>query len=186
MFICKYLQGGYLVEDKIIIKYIKNKKEEGLKILIDTYGDYINTIVRNNLSSLPNYQEECINDIFLAIWTNIKSFDNNKNTFKNWIGVVAKYKTIDYKRKYLKDIYLEDIDENIKVIDKNLLSIEVKEEVNSLLENLNTRDKEIFTKRYLEDLDIETIAKQLNTQTSTIYTRISRCKKKLRSLVSKY
>ncbi|MGL5715446.1 MAG: sigma-70 family RNA polymerase sigma factor, partial [Paraclostridium sp.] len=67
-----------------------------------------------------------------------------------------------------------------------LLSIEVKEEVNSLLENLNTRDKEIFTKRYLEDLDIETIAKQLNTQTSTIYTRISRCKKKLRSLVSKY
>lgn len=174
------------MEDQIIIKYIKNKKEEGLKMLIDTHGDYVHTIVRNNLSSLLNYQDECINDIFLAIWMNIKNFDPKKNTLKNWIGVIAKYKTIDYKRKYLKDICIDNLDEDIKTIDKNLLSIEIKEEVNSLLNNLNTYDKEIFTKRYLEDLDIETIASQLNTQTTNIYTRISRCKKKLRSLASKY
>lgn len=173
------------MEDKIIVKYIKNKKEEGLKMLIDTYGDYIHTIVRNNLSSLSDYQDECINDIFLSIWMNIKNFDSNKNTFKNWIGVISKYKTIDYKRKYLKDICLENIDKDIKLVDKNLLSIEIKEEVNYLLSNLNEHDRSIFVKRYLEDLDIETIAKEMNSKTSSIYTRISRCKKKLRNLVSK-
>lgn len=59
------------MEDKIIIKYIKNKKEEGLRLLIEKYGDYINTIVRNNLKDLSYYQEECMNDILLSINTEI-------------------------------------------------------------------------------------------------------------------
>lgn len=109
------------MEDKIIIKYIKNKKEEGLRLLIDKYSDYINTIVRNNLKDLSYYQEECINDILLSIWNNIGSFDSKKNTLRNWIGVVSKYKTIDYKRKYLKHSIEENIQEDILVVDKNLL-----------------------------------------------------------------
>ena len=95
------------MEDKIIIKYIKKKKEEGLRLLIEAYGDYINTIVKNNLKDLSYYQEECINDILLSIWNNIDSYDKDKNTLKNWIGVISKYKTIDYKRKYLPKMISE-------------------------------------------------------------------------------
>ena len=57
MFICSYLKGGELVEDKLIIKYINKQKEEGLSLLIEVYGDYINTVVKNNLRMLPNHQE---------------------------------------------------------------------------------------------------------------------------------
>ena len=173
------------MEDKLIIKYLNKKKEEGLSLLIDVYGDYIYTIVKNNLRMLPNHQEECLNDILLSIWMNIKDFDNKKNTLKNWIGVVSKYKTIDYKRKYLNELKFYDIDDNLNVIDKNLLQCEIKEGVNYLLQNLNEKDRQLFIKRYIEDLDIETIAKEMNTSSSKIYMRISRCKKKLRKLVSK-
>ena len=173
------------MEDKLIIKYINKKKEEGLSLLIDVYGDYIYTIVKNNLRMLPNHQEECLNDILLSIWSNIKNFDNKKNTLKNWIGVVSKYKTIDYKRKYLNELKFYDIDDNLIVIDKNLLQCEIKEGVNYLLQNLNEKDRQLFIKRYIEDLDIETIAKEMNTSSSNIYMRISRCNKKLRKFVSK-
>ena len=44
------------MEDKLIIKYINKKKEEGLSRLIDVYGAYIYTIVKNNLRMLPNHQ----------------------------------------------------------------------------------------------------------------------------------
>lgn len=185
MFICSYLKGGELVEDKLIIKYINKQKEEGLSLLIEVYGDYINTIVKNNLRMLPNHQEECLNDILLSIWMNIKDFDNKKNTLKNWIGVVSKYKTIDYKRKYLNELKLYDIDDDLNIIDKNLLECEIKEEVNYLLQNLNEKDRQLFIKRYIEDLDIDTIAKEMNTSSSNIYMRISRCKQKLRKLVTK-
>ncbi len=116
---------------------------------------------------------------------NIKSFDNKKNTLKNWIGVVSKYKTIDYKRKYLNELKLYDIDDDLNIIDKNLLECEIKEEVNYLLQNLNEKDRQLFIKRYIEDLDIDTIAKEMNTSSSNIYMRISRCKQKLRKLVTK-
>ena len=119
------------MEDKIIIKYIKKKKEEGLRLLIEAYGDYINTIVKNNLKDLSYYQEECINDILLSIWNNIDSYDKDKNTLKNWIGVISKYKTIDYKRKYLKYNLEENINEDITIIDKNLLKKEIEEEIES-------------------------------------------------------
>ncbi|MBO3444474.1 RNA polymerase subunit sigma-70, partial [Clostridium sp. CCUG 7971] len=44
-------------------------------------------------------------------WGNIKSFDKNKNNFKNWICAISKYKAIDYKRKYLSKIETLDISE---------------------------------------------------------------------------
>lgn len=170
------------MEEKIIIKYIKNRKEEGLRLLIDNYGDYINTIVRNNLKSLSYYQEECINDILLSIWNNIDSYDKRKNTFKNWIGVISKYKTIDYKRKYLKDDKTEDIKYDILVIDKNLIKKEIEEEVDEILSNLKEKDKKLFKKYYIEELDIESIAREMNTQPFNIYSRLSRGKKKIRKI----
>ena len=173
------------MEDKIIIKYIKNKKEEGLRLLIEVYGDYINTIVRNNLSNLSYYQEECLNDILLSVWSNMDSFDNRKNTLKNWIGVISKYKTIDYKRKYIKHSSNEELKDDISFIDKSLLKREVEEEIEELLSNLNEKDKDLFRDYYLEELDVETIAKKMKTKPFNIYSRLSRGRRKLKELYNK-
>lgn len=170
------------MEDKIIIKYIKKKSEEGLRMLIDNYGDYINTIVKNNLKDLRDYQEECINDILLSIWNNIDKFDKKKNTLRNWIGVISKYKTIDYKRKYIKQITEYEINEDIPILDNNLLKKEVEEEVEELLGNLKEKDKELFTMYYIEELDVETISKNIKIKPFNIYSRLSRGKKKLKEL----
>lgn len=173
------------MEDKIIIKYIKNRKEEGLKLLIEDYGDYINTIVKNNLRDLSYYQEECLNDILLSIWNNIESYDNKKNTLKNWIGVISKYKTIDYKRKYLKNNMQETLPKEIVFEDKNLIKKEVEEEIEELLRHLKEKDKKLFIDYYLEELDVETIANKMKTKPFNIYSRLSRGKKKLKEIYNK-
>ena len=89
------------MQAELIIKYIKKKKQKGLEMLIDEYSGLVASVVRKNLGKLINYEEECISDVFLAIWDNIDSFDKDKNSFKNWICVIAKYKAINYKKKYL-------------------------------------------------------------------------------------
>ena len=170
------------MEDKIIIKYIKKKKEEGIRLLIEAYGDYINTIVKNNLKDLNYYQEECMNDILLSIWNNIDSYDKDKNTLKNWIGVISKYNTIDYKRKYLKYNLEENINEDITIIDKNLLKKEIEEEIDEILSNLKDQDKNLFKMYYIEELEVEDISKKMNIKPFNIYSRLSRGKKKLREL----
>ncbi|MGF7186815.1 DNA-directed RNA polymerase specialized sigma24 family protein [Desulfitispora alkaliphila] len=70
--------------------------------VIDNYGGLIKSIVGKHLYNLQHLHEECLDDVLLAVWDNIDSFYPEKNSFKNWVAAIAKYKSIDYKRKYLK------------------------------------------------------------------------------------
>lgn len=173
------------MEDELIIKYIKKKKEVGMEMLIDKYRGLITAVVRKHLGVLKNYEEECVSDVFLSVWNNIKTFDKNKNSFKNWVCAISKYKAIDYKRKYLSKIETVDISNDICYIDKELIKSEIDEEIKEILSHLNERDKELFIKHYLEGEDLEEIAIKNNTKVSNLYNRLSRGRKKIRESISK-
>lgn len=153
-------------------------------MLIGEYGGFITFIVRKYLGSLKNYEEECIDDVLLDIWNNINSFDEKKSTFKNWIGSIAKYKAINYKKKYIREINLCDIEKNSSSYeDKNLVNLEIQQEIEDLLSNLKEKDREIFRKYYLEDVSLEVIARDVNTSVDNLYNRISRGRKKIKKSI---
>lgn len=168
------------MKDKLIIKYIKKKNQKGMEILIDQYNGLITSVIRYHLGSLINYEEECVSDTLLAIWDNIEGFDQDKNTFKNWICAIAKYKAIDYKRKYLNKIEISDLDEQNYYIDKNLLKIEIQEELNETLKFLSEEDKEIFRRYYLNDESVIDIANDKKLAISSVHSKLSRGKEKIR------
>lgn len=174
------------MEDSLIIKYIKNKKEKGLELLIKNYGGLIKAIVRKHLSSISYYEEECFDDILISIWNNINSF-NGQGSFKSWIGVISKFKAIDYKRKYLKLNSFENIDDiviadDINVSDEIILK-ELKEEIHSLMDNLKEEDKQIFIRYYLKEESIEIISKDMSLKKDVIYNKLSRGRKKLGNIL---
>lgn len=173
------------MQDELIIKYIKKKKEKGMELLIDNYRGIITAIVRRHLGVLINYEEECVDDVLLSIWDNIKSFDNSKNSFKNWMCAISKYKAIDYKKKYLSKIEYMDMSETIYYIDEQLLKSEIEEEVNDILSHLNESDRTLFKQHYLEGHTLKEIAFKNNISVSNIYNRISRGRKKIRERISK-
>jgi RNA polymerase sigma factor (sigma-70 family) len=171
------------MKDKLLIKYIKKRKEEGMEMLIDNYSGFILAVVRNCLGNLKNYEEECVDDVLLAIWNNIDSYKSEKSTFKNWIGSIAKYKAINYKKKYIKELRAVEIEENTSTYyDEDLEQYELQEEIETLLSNLSEKDRIIFKKYYLEDIELEKIAKEFDTNIENLYNRISRGRKKLRSI----
>lgn len=168
------------MNDKLIIKYIKKKNQKGMEILIDQYNGLITSVIRYHLGSLINYEEECVSDTLLAIWDNVEGFDQDKNTFKNWICAIAKYKAIDYKRKYLNKIEISDLDEQNYYIDKNLLKIEIQDELNETLKFLSEEDKEIFKRYYLNDESVIDIANDKKLAISSVHSKLSRGKAKIR------
>ncbi|WGX77835.1 sigma-70 family RNA polymerase sigma factor (plasmid) [Paraclostridium bifermentans] len=168
------------MKDKLMIKYIKKKNQKGMEILIDQYNGLITSIIRYHLGSLINYEEECVSDTLLAIWDNVEGFDQDKNTFKNWICAIAKYKAIDYKRKYLNKIEISNLDEQNYYIDKNLLKIEIQEELNETLKFLSEEDKEIFRRYYLNDESVIDIANDKKLAISSVHSKLSRGKAKIR------
>lgn len=168
------------MQDELIIKYIKKRKEIGIELLIDNYRGIITSVVRKHLGVLINYEEECIDDVFLSIWDNIKSFNSKKNNFKNWICAISKYKAIDYKRKYLSKVETVDIDDEIYYIDKELLKSEMEEEINNILRHLNESDRQLFINHYLNGDSLEELAIKNNTKISNLYNRLSRGRKRIR------
>ena len=154
-------------------------------MLIDNYRGIITSVVRKHLGVLEIYEEECVNDVLLAVWNNIDSFDRGKNELKNWICAIAKNKAIDYKRKYIKKISTEKAENNISYIDKNLIQKEIEEEIEEMLGYLSDRDKELFKKYYLEDFDLEEIAVNTDTKVSNLYNRLSRGRRKIKEIYRK-
>lgn len=92
------------------IDELKNKNEDALYYVIDNYSWILKTVISKHLFKIKDYEEECINDCLLGIWNNIDLFNPEKSSFKNWVAGIAKYKSIDYLRKYLKDSENENID----------------------------------------------------------------------------
>lgn len=177
------------INEENFITQLIQRNEKALDYVVDNYACIINTIVKKHLYNLQSYQDECINDVFLSIWNNIESFDSNKSTFRNWVGAISKYKTIDYRRKYGKYMNIENIDEiDIKSkenvheeVTKNELSLELE----NLLSNLSIIDKRLFIKLYVEGREVEDISVEMNLNKSSIYNRVSKGKKTLRKLFQK-
>ncbi|WP_455794179.1 sigma-70 family RNA polymerase sigma factor [Clostridium butyricum] len=174
------------INEENFLDQLKKKNEKALDYVIDTYGWIIKSVIKKHLYNLQSVQDECINDVLLGLWNNIDKFDENKSEFKNWIAGIAKFKAIDYKRKYLRELDNEKVDDlNITVDDsthellKNELSLEMQEMMNSL----NERDRELFYKLYVEEIEVDKVSQETGIKREVIYNRVSRAKKKLRDIL---
>lgn len=173
------------IKEKLI-----NREEEALEYLIDLYGGLVEFIVNKKLSSYTCFSDECINDIFLAIWNNIESFDPKISSLKNWIAGVARYKVLDYLRiiyrvekKYIKEFDINNV--NNSYIDKDLEEINksIESELSEILVGLSCLEKKIFIKRYIEEYSIEEISEELSIPVKKIYNTIFYGKKKIRKRI---
>lgn len=173
------------INEKNFIKYLKKKDERALDYIINVYGGLAKSVVNKHLYNLEEYKEECMQDVFLAVWYGVDKYDEEKGDFKNWIAAIARYKCIMYKRKYSTLNLNQDIEEvDIKVdsIEIELKKKVLEEEVSNLLQNLKPEDRQIFIEYYIEDKTIKEIASGMELRDDNVYNRISRGKKKLRNL----
>ncbi|MBN1058854.1 sigma-70 family RNA polymerase sigma factor [Clostridium botulinum] len=174
------------IEEENFVFELKKKNEKALDYVIDNYGWIIKSLVKKHLYNLQSIQDECINDILLGIWNNIERFDSSKGHFKNWIAGISKFKCIDYKRKYLKDLEYENIDDlNISIPDnvhEEIAKHELKSDVEEMLSCLKEKDRELFYKLYIEENEVNDITKEMGIKREVIYNRLSRGKKRIQKI----
>lgn len=175
------------IQENNYIEELKKHNEKALSYVIDTYGSYLNAVIIKHLGSLNSYREECLNDVIFKIWLHIETFDESRNTFKNWIGAVARYQAIDYVRKYIKDMEQLELKEELIGSDttEEILKEELTKETEALLSCLKEKDRELFYKLYVEQMEIEEISRQIGQSKGSIYKRISRGKTKIRKIFGK-
>ncbi|MDZ5473108.1 sigma-70 family RNA polymerase sigma factor [Bacillus sp. 31A1R] len=172
------------ITEENVIQQIKVKNEKALTFIIQQYGGLIHSVIHHHLNQSREDQEECLDDVLLSIWSHIDSYNSSKNTFKNWVAAVTKYKAIDYQRKHLKQLEKQF---TVSEVEDSMISRKedaLKRDVHSLLEQLSTDDRQLFERYYLQSQSSSEIAKDLNVKESWIYNRLSRGRKKLRHFLT--
>jgi RNA polymerase sigma-70 factor (ECF subfamily) len=174
------------ITEQNFIKQIKKKNPSALEFVIYHYANLVFNVISGvlNPSYLSRYVDDCINDVFWAVWNNVASFDEEKGSFKNWLAAVAKYKAIDYKRRLFKQSAVEcTIDYSLEdkaSIESLIISKENSNELVKAINDMNIEDREIFIRRYFLDDRITTIADELQVPRNTVDQRLSRGRKLLK------
>ncbi|MFC3212657.1 sigma-70 family RNA polymerase sigma factor [Planomicrobium okeanokoites] len=166
-----------------VVEQLKMKNEEALPYLLQVYGGLLKAIIQRYLKGNPQDMEECLSDILVAVWFHIDSFDATKNTFKQWIAAIAKYRAIDYLRKINKSqkgLSQFALDENTP---EQQISQQPLFDMQSILNGLTDVEREIFEKYYVKGVPSKEIADDFHARESWVHNKLSRGRRKLKTIL---
>ena len=134
---------------------LQAKNEKALKFFIEHDGWIVKSIVHKMMAKYQDKQEECMNDIFLAVWKNVDRYTGEKASFRTWLTAVARYQVLSH----IRDIRYHDY-----------VSLEI----------LSEEDRQIFTALFWHEKSYEEVGQEMNMPVDRVYSRVSRGKKKLK------
>ena len=109
------------MDERALLKKLKNKNEKALQETIQRYTAYVSTIIKEILNSRATVEdiEELVADTFISLWKTSERIDYVQySSLKAYIGEIARNKAKDYL-KMNKDIDLE-LYENAILIDDGI------------------------------------------------------------------
>src|SRR5437588_2127428 len=80
---------------------LHERDPEALETLISRYSREVFYFIRLVLDGIGVVQdaEECVNDLFIAVWQEIDTFDPGRGTLRTWLTMRAKYIALDRRRQ---------------------------------------------------------------------------------------
>lgn len=174
-----------MIDDLNFVKELKNKNQDALLYVLDTYGNLIYRIAYTNTNS-KTLSDECVNDVLLKVWNCIDSFNYPDNKFKNWIASIAKHTSIDLIRK--EKHHLNTINDNNTLtstdnIESEQITKEDLESAKKYIMNFKEIDRNIFIQRFFLNKNIKEISELYNMTPNAVKLRILRSRIKLSKLM---
>ena len=87
--------------DEDLAKRLHERDLDALETLISRYSREVFYFIRLVLDGIGVAQdaEECVNDLFVAVWQEIDTFDASRGTLRTWLTMRAKYIALDRRRQ---------------------------------------------------------------------------------------
>ncbi len=169
--------------DKLLIAEFRKGKVQAFDAI---YEKYSNRLYGFALMLLKNREDarDIVQETFLRVWKKRETIAENR-TFKSFLFTVSYNIIVDHLRKRLNDKnYLEFLEKNFhfdhdsgqKEVDFHLLQSQIQ----SLMDELPPRRKEIYLLSQEKNLSQKEIARRLNITVKTVETHLSLARKFLR------
>ncbi|WP_294451475.1 sigma-70 family RNA polymerase sigma factor [uncultured Gemmiger sp.] len=169
------------MEEENLALWIVNDPETGLKTAMARYAPAVKGILSRILPGRPEDVEECMADVFVALWKQADHLCRTGTPVKAWLVVTARNTGISRWRKLRRKNELplnEEVGDTLALLDA--LPSDAEDLVGTLVAAMSQSDREIFLRKYYLLQPTRQIARALNMSESTVNTRLSRGRERLR------
>ncbi len=185
------------MEDARIIELFWDRDETALRETAGKYSHFCFGIAWKILASRED-SEECVNDTWLSAWESIPPA--RPSILSAFLGRITRNHAIDrLRKKYAAkrmDLHLtslSDITDEVEALNRQLCvslerQVEAKELIrliDTFLEGLSERDRDLFMRRYWHMDSIAELAKRHGISESSVKSNLFRTRKKLRKALLK-
>ena len=169
------------MKDTKIIRQVLRGNIDSFRLLVDKYHIPVIRFI-NNMINDSHICEDIAQDVFLAAYKKLSSFDHHCSNFSTWLFVIARNKSINALKKK-KSLSMSELPQTPKVEEPldELTKNEFFAKLNIILQTLPAKQREAFILAEFEKLPYIRIAEIQHTRIGTVRSRINRTKKKLRS-----
>ena len=176
------------MEDRILIRGLKNGNQKSLEKLMDKYYNYVFTIIYNIVGKFATIEdiEEIAADVFVKLWKNRKSLDSKYKGIKAYLASISRNTAINYlKAKNYMELPLEEDFLILETdgVEEEILDRELSKILNQCIEELEEPDREIIIRYYFYYEKVKDIGVELNMNESTVKTKLFRSRKKLKDML---
>lgn len=178
-----------MISDEEIINAFKKSENEGYRKLIDSYGNYVYTVISDKVRELAAEQdkEECAADVFIETVRECRKHDFTMDSLKAVITAAAKRRATDlfrklYGRKQHNEYFDELNDEpaDYKTPEHSAVSRSEKETLWNEVLRLGKPDSDILILQFFHSKTAGEISKILNMTTGSVNKRSQRAREKLK------
>ena len=200
-------------DEQCLIQGLRARDPLSLEALIRQYSRELFYIARMLLAEAGSAQdaEECLNDLFVAVWQEFDSFDPARGSLRTWLMMRTRYIALDCRRHLLRHqlngisimalhedyplaqdqhspsnfAYQQEVSRQLTVagVDVLLEQQECREELRRALERLPTFDRLLIYLRYFQFLNMKQLAARTGLSKHAIEARLWRARKVLRELL---
>lgn len=172
--------------DEAIAEAVQRGDGDAFGILIDRYEPKLTRYGWRFLNTKEDI-EDMVHEVFIKAYINIQSFDSSKR-FSPWIYRIAHNEFVNALRSFKRrpmafldpDTILPQLAGN-EAADKAILDAELKEQIESSLDTLDSKYREPLVLYFYEEMSYQDISEVLRIPVTTVGVRINRAKEKLKA-----
>jgi len=171
-------------DEKLLVSQLRNNDVKSFDILFENYSS---KLYRFSFSLLKNHEDskEIVQETFFRVWDKRREIDSSKS-FKSFLFTISYHLIIDQLRLKLKDQeYRSFLKEYFKTEELQIISEPDFESLNrqivTVIEELPSKRKQIFTMSREQGLSHKEIAGQLNISVKTVENQINLALKLIKS-----
>lgn len=175
-----------MTNEEKLLTGLKKRRHGTLEKVINLYTPYVTVVIYNVVGAAMTKEdiEEIVSDVFLSLWKSAGALDSKKGNIRTYLAAIAR----NCAKNKLRTIHIyEELDENVISAYKTPQEV-VEEQENralmlELIRSLGEPDCEIFLRYYYYEEKISKIADITGLHVSTVKTKLSRGRKKIKELL---